>query len=117
VRFRLSYADVVAWLAERGVAVDRSTVYRWVRRFLPLVAEAARTHRRAVGGKWRVDETCCRLNGKPASRYRAFDQDGQVVDADGSERRDAAAAHAFFERAIGQTGLTPARITTDKAKL
>jgi transposase-like protein len=30
VRYRLSYADVVEWLAERGVMVDRSTVYRWV---------------------------------------------------------------------------------------
>jgi transposase-like protein len=26
VRYRLSYADVVEWLAERGVVVDRSTV-------------------------------------------------------------------------------------------
>ncbi len=31
VRYRLSYADVVEWLAERGVMIDRSTVYRWVR--------------------------------------------------------------------------------------
>ncbi len=27
-RFRLSYADVAEWLAERGVAVDRSAIYR-----------------------------------------------------------------------------------------
>ena len=26
VRYRLSYADVVEWFAERGLAVDRSTV-------------------------------------------------------------------------------------------
>ncbi len=26
VQYRLSYADVVEWLAERGVVVDRSTV-------------------------------------------------------------------------------------------
>jgi transposase-like protein len=37
--------------------VDRSTVYSWVQRFLPLFAEAARSHRVPVGGKWRVDET------------------------------------------------------------
>ena len=57
VRYRLSYADVAEWLAERGLAVDRSTVYRWVQRFLPLFGEAARAHRRAVGAQWRVDET------------------------------------------------------------
>ncbi len=28
VRDRLSYADVVAWFAERGRIVDRSTLYR-----------------------------------------------------------------------------------------
>jgi len=42
VRYRLSYADVVLWFAERGLVVDRSTVYRWVQRFLPLFGEAAR---------------------------------------------------------------------------
>ena len=80
VRYRLSYADVVEWLAERGVMVDRSTVYRWVQRFLPLFAEAARSHRVPVGGKWRVDQTYCRLNGRWAYCYRAIDQEGQVVD-------------------------------------
>jgi transposase, IS6 family len=103
VRFRLSYADVVEWLAERGVMVDRSTVYRWVQRFLPLFAQAARSHRVPVGTKWRVDETYCRLNGRWAYCYRAIDQDGQIVDAYFSERRNAAAARTFFERAITGT--------------
>jgi transposase-like protein len=98
-----------------GVIVDRSTVYRWARRFLPLFAEVARTHRRAVGAKWRVDETYCRLNGKQMYCYRAIDEDGQVVDAYCSERRNAAAARAFFERAVGEAGVTPTQITTDKA--
>jgi len=62
VRYRLSDADVAEWPAERGIAVTRSTVYRWVQRFLPLFGEAARAHRRAVGAKWRVDETYCRLS-------------------------------------------------------
>ncbi len=57
VRYRLSYADVVEWFAERGLVVNRSTIYRWVQRFLPLFGEAARAHRQPVGKKWRVDET------------------------------------------------------------
>ncbi len=56
-RSRLSYADLAEWLAERGFAVDRTAVYRWVQHFLPLFGEAARPHRRRVGKKWRVDET------------------------------------------------------------
>lgn len=45
------------WLAELGLTVDRSTVYRWVRRYLPLPGAAARRYRRPVGARWRVDET------------------------------------------------------------
>src|SRR5207247_1064748 len=32
VRYRLSYAEVSEWLAERGILVDQSTIYRWVQR-------------------------------------------------------------------------------------
>ena len=116
VRYRLSYADVVEWFAERGLDVDRSTVYRWVQRFLPLFGEAARAHRRPVGTKWRVDETYVRLQGRWTYIYRAIDQDGQVVDAYFSQRRNSEAAQKFFERAIDATGVRPERVTTDKAK-
>ena len=62
-----------------------------------------------------MDETYCRLKGRWAYCYRAIDQDGQVVDVYFSERRNAAAARAFFERAIAETGVTPERVVTDKA--
>jgi transposase-like protein len=42
LRFGLSYRDVEELLAKRGVPVDHVTVYRWVRRFTPVLAEAAR---------------------------------------------------------------------------
>ncbi len=116
VRYRVSYADVVEWLAERGLTVDRSTIYRWVQRFLPLFQDAARPDRHPVGNKWRVDETYTRLNGHWTYLYRAIDQDGQVVDAYCSKRRNAAAAQAFFERALDETHVTPVQVTTDKAK-
>ncbi len=116
----MSYADVVEWFAERGLVVDRSTVYRWVQRLAqrapPLFQRAARAQRHPVGKKWRVDETYCRLNGTWSSIYRAIDEDGQVVDAYFSERRNAGAAQSFFQRAIDETGVRPERVTTDKAK-
>src|SRR5262245_16822028 len=115
VRYRLSYADRAEWLAERAVAVDRSTVYRWVRRFLPLLGAAARRYRRPVSERWRVDETYCRLNGRWAYCSRALDHHGQVGAVDCSERRTAAAARACCERAIVETGGTPVRVVTAKA--
>jgi transposase, IS6 family len=39
LRFGLSYRDVEELLAERGIHVDHVTVYRWVQRFMPLLAE------------------------------------------------------------------------------
>ena len=33
-----------------------------------------------------------------------------------SERRNSKAAESFFKRAIGETGVKPTRVTTDKAK-
>jgi hypothetical protein len=41
LRFGLSYRDVEELLTERGIQVDHVTVYRWVRRFTPLLAEAS----------------------------------------------------------------------------
>ena len=87
-----------------------------MRRYLPLLGEAARRYRRPVGARWRVDETYCRLNGRWAHCYRAIDQDGQVVDVYVSERRTAAAARALFERAIAETGVRPERVVTDEAR-
>jgi hypothetical protein len=61
LRFGLSYRDVEELLAERGVEVDHVTIYRWVLRFTPLLAEAARPCRHRVGGRWFVDETYVRV--------------------------------------------------------
>jgi transposase, IS6 family len=48
LRFGLSYRDVEELLAERGIEADHVTVYRWVQRCTPLLAEAARPCRHAV---------------------------------------------------------------------
>jgi IS6 family transposase len=45
LRYNLSYRDVEEFLAERGVDVDHVTVYRWVQRFTPLLADAGRFSR------------------------------------------------------------------------
>jgi transposase, IS6 family len=115
VRYRLSYAEVSEWLAERGILVDQSTIYRWVQRFLPLFGDAVRKYRQPVGRDWRVDETYARIRGRWHYIYRAIDGCGQIVDAYISPTRDLAAARTFFELAIRSSGRTPRRVITDKA--
>lgn len=41
LRYNLSYRDGEELLVERGVQVDHVTVYRWVQRFTPLLADVA----------------------------------------------------------------------------
>jgi transposase-like protein len=48
LRFGLSYPDVEELLAERGIDVDHVSIFRWVQRFTPLLAEAARLCRHRV---------------------------------------------------------------------
>jgi len=115
LRFGLSYRDVEELLVERGVEVDHVTVYRWVLRFTPLLAEAARPCRHRVGDRWHVDETYVKVAGRWRYIYRAIDQFGQVIDVYVSPRRDARAARRFFERAIGTTKVKPGEVVTDRA--
>jgi len=115
LRFGLSSRDVEELLAERGVEVDHVTIYRWVLRFTPLLADAARPCRHALGDRWQVDETYVKVAGQWRYVYRAIDQFGQIIDVFVSRRRDTNAAHRFFERAIGTTKITPAEVITDQA--
>ena len=115
LRFGLSYRDVEELLAERGVEVDHVTIYRWVLRFTPLLAEVARPCRHSAGDHWSVDETYVKVAGRWRYVYRAIDQFGQVIDVLVSARRDAKAAHRFFEHAISATKVTPVEVTTDRA--
>ncbi len=116
LRYRLSYADVVEWLAERGVTVDPSTVYDWVRTFTPRFIAAARTYRSHVSHRWRVDETYIKIGKRWHYLFRAIDEHGQIVDVYLSNRRDRAAAQVFFNGAMQISTVTPSRVTTDKAK-
>ena len=101
LRFGLSYRDVEELLGERGIEVDHVTVYRWVQRFTPLLADAARPCRHAVGDRWYVDETYVKVAGRWRYVYRAVDQHGQIIDVYVSPRRDTRAARRFFVTALG----------------
>ncbi|MFC6019898.1 IS6 family transposase [Plantactinospora solaniradicis] len=108
LRYNLSYRDVEELLVERGIEVDHVTIFRWVQRFTPLLADAARFTRHSPGDRWFVDETYVKVNGVWRYVYRAVDQYGQVIDVLVSARRDAAAARRFFQRALRMLKVTPA---------
>ena len=114
LRFGVSYRDVEELLAERGVEVDHVSIYRWVQRFAPEFAEAARARRHVAGDRWHVDETYVKVGGIWRYLFRAIDQFGQVIDVFLSPRRDAKAARRFFARAMDRTRISPVEVTTDR---
>ncbi len=116
LRFRLSYAEVAEWLAERGVMVAPSTIYDWVQAFTPRLSDAARRHRSPVGTRWRVDETLLKIGGRWRYVFRCLDEHGQIVDVYLSDHRDAASARACFDRAVASSDAVPTRVISDKAK-
>ena len=114
LRYGLSYRDVEELLAERGIEVDHVTIYRWVQRFTPLLADAAGPCRHAVGDRWYVDETYVKVAGTWRYVYRAVDQFGQIIDVLVSARRDLRAARRFFAAALASHG-DPVEVITDRA--
>lgn len=63
LRFGLSYRDLEELLAERGIEVDHVSLFRRVQRFTPLLVDAARPCRHAIGARWFVDETSVKVSG------------------------------------------------------
>ena len=100
--------------ALRGMVFSYKAVRDWEAKLTPALAEDLRRRRRGrVSHSWYVDETYLKVAGRWCYVYRAIDRSGALVDVLFSERRDMAAAKAFFRSAKAVTGITPDRVTTD----
>ena len=55
----------------RGVAVDHSTLNRWVIRYAPEFEKQFRRRQWSVGRSWRFDETYVKIKGQWAYLYRS----------------------------------------------
>jgi hypothetical protein len=64
ITYRLSYRDLVAMMAERGVIISHTTIMRWVIRYVPEFAKRWNRFARSIGSSWRVDETYISIKGQ-----------------------------------------------------
>ncbi len=102
-------------MAEHGVEVDHSNLYRRVQKFTPQWEATFRNgKKRPVGKGWRMDETYIKVKGQWKYLYRAVDRDGQTLDFLLTAHRDKQAARRFFKKAVRQHGL-PAKVTIDQS--
>ncbi|GLS21033.1 IS6 family transposase [Labrys miyagiensis] len=110
--YKLSLRDLEEMMIERGICVDHSTIHRWVVRFSPLLLERFNQRKRAVTGKWHIDETYIKVRGRWAYLYRAIDSVGDTVKFFFSENRDLLAAKRFIRKALRRHG-RPERFVID----
>jgi transposase-like protein len=99
---------------ERGLVFTHEAVRAWEAQLSPLLSEMLRKHRRGrIGSSWYTAETYIKVKGRWTYLYRAIDRAGNLVDVVLSEKRDKAAADAFFRSARSVSGSVPKRVTTD----
>lgn len=97
------------------MAVDHTTVSRWIQAYAAELEKRMRLHLRTSNGSWRVDETYIKVKGRWTYLYRAVDSRGQTIDFLLSVRRDAAAAKRFFRKALSLPHtVNPCTNTVDK---
>ena len=114
VRYKLSLRDLPEMFLERGMVFTHEAVREWEAQLAPLLSEMLRKYRRGrIGPSWYTDETYIKVKGRWTYLYRAIDREGNLVDVLLSEKRDKAAAEAFFRSARMVTGRVPERVTTD----
>jgi transposase-like protein len=91
-------------LAERGVEVDASCIWRWVQAYAPELNKRCRPHLKPTNKSYRIDETYIKVKGEDKYLYRALDSTGQTIDFLLTAKRDTAAAKRFLRRAIAASG-------------
>jgi transposase-like protein len=117
ITYRLSYRDLAAMMAERGISVSYTTIHRWVIRYVPEFEKRCNRFARPANTPWRVDETYITIFGKWNFLYRAVDKYDKTVDFLLRPDRSIAAAQAFIRKALSTTlPRWPRKITLDGHK-
>ena len=110
--YGLSLRDLEEIMAERNIAVDHATIHRWVVRYSPELLQRFNLRKRAVAGKWHMDETYIKVRGCWTYLYRAIDSIGGTVEFLFRKHRDLPAAKRFFRQALDRHG-RPDRVVID----
>jgi IS6 family transposase len=115
LRYCLSYRDLEEMMAERGLTLDHTTIYRWVQKYAPELGQRCRPHLKQTNDSWRVDETYIKVKRQWMYLYRAVDSAGNTLEFLLSNTRDTVAAKRFFRKALGAPHImTPRVINVDQ---
>jgi transposase-like protein len=81
VAYPISYRQLEEMMGERGVAVDHSTLNRWVIKYAPKFEKAFRRRQCPVGRSWRLDESVPRTQSQSAGMRCDMEDEGRPLGA------------------------------------
>src|SRR4051812_36050038 len=106
--FPISYRDLELMLQDRGVAVDHTTLFRWIQAYAPKLEKRIRPHLHRSNGSWRVDETYVKVKGRWTYLYRAVDSRGQTIPGPDDRLSALGQARCRGRQAVLPQGVGPA---------
>ncbi len=117
-KYGISYRDLEEMMAERGIDVDHTTLYRWVQQYAPEIEKRLRWYYKPSSGEsWKADETYVKVKGQWKYLYRAITKTAKTLDFYLSHTRNAKGAKRFLGKILRRMKEyeKPATINTDQA--
>ena len=111
----LSYALVRELLIDRGLTVDRSTIFRWVHKYANEIYKRVKNLLKPTNDSWKFDEMYVKVNGKNYYLHLAIDSNGNTIDFLLCDHRNKKAAKKFLIKAMRNKNIQKLRvINSDK---
>lgn len=99
LQFDLSYRDLEHLLRERGVDVDHTSIYRWVKKFASKVKSELSRYKYYTGS-WSLAEEELHVKETTKYLYQAQDECGLTLDFMLCNKKDKRKAQRFFSQVI-----------------
>ena len=112
LRFSLSLRDVEELIAERGLSVAHTSIWRWTQTYGPEVLRRLRGQVKRKSSTWHIDETFVRVAGRWMYLFRAVDG-GQTVDFYLSEALGSRSRQTVSQARFGESGQSTAGFARD----
>src|SRR5260221_12629030 len=77
LKYAVRYRDLEERMAERGLQVDHTTIFRWIQHYAPEREKRCRLHLKGTTASWRMHETYPKVKGVGWYVYPAVDSCGK----------------------------------------
>lgn len=109
-----SYRNVQKFLKLQGVAVDHSTVLRWVKKYVRLMEGYLENMKPNVSDTWRADELYVKIKGDMKYLFAVMDDETRFwIAQEVAESKYKHDARRLFQLGVKATGKKPMTIITD----